>query len=96
MPFQLHMLRMRTETEAGIPTIVQSQETETESDNARQNNFNITEKPAHTSRSEKAPGSGFHPRDKSTKVGYGFCGPCWCNTNLILKDKFHTDHIKNL
>ena len=34
------------------------------------------------SRSEQAPGSGFHPRDKSTKIYCGFLGPRWCNTNI--------------
>ena len=34
------------------------------------------------SRSEQAPGSGFHPRDESTKIDCGFLGPQWCNTKI--------------
>ena len=30
-------------------------------------------------RSEEAPGSVFHPRDKNTKIDCGFLGPFWCN-----------------
>ena len=33
----------------------------------------------HISRYEKAPGSEFHPRDKSEKNDCGFLGPSWCN-----------------
>ena len=32
------------------------------------------------SRSEQGPGSGFHPRDVSTKNDWGFLGPYWCDT----------------
>ena len=31
------------------------------------------------SRSEQAPGSGFHPREESEKNYCGFLGPYWCN-----------------
>ena len=31
---------------------------------------------------EQAPGSGFHPRDESTKISCGFFGACWCNTKI--------------
>ena len=31
----------------------------------------------HTLRSEQAPGSEFHHRDKSDKIDCGFLGPSW-------------------
>ena len=34
------------------------------------------------SRSEQAPGSGFHPHDKSYKIDCGFLGPSWCNKKV--------------
>ena len=34
------------------------------------------------SRSELAPGSGFHPRDKSTKIYCVFWGPGWFNKKI--------------
>ena len=34
------------------------------------------------SRSEQAPGSGFHPRVKSDKICCGFLGPAWCNKKV--------------
>ena len=34
------------------------------------------------SRSEQVPGSGFHPRDTSTKNYCGFLGPCWCKKKI--------------
>ena len=34
------------------------------------------------SRSEQAPGSEFHPRDKSEKNYGGFLGPSWCNKKV--------------
>ena len=34
------------------------------------------------SRSELAPGSEFHPRDKSDKIDFGFLGPSWCNKKV--------------
>ena len=34
------------------------------------------------SRSEQAPGSVYHPREKSTKIDTVFLGPCWCNKKV--------------
>ena len=34
------------------------------------------------SRSEQAPGSGFHPRDESDKVDCEFLGPSWFNKKV--------------
>ena len=34
------------------------------------------------SRSEQAPGSEFHPWDKSEKVDCDFLGPSWCNKKV--------------
>ena len=34
------------------------------------------------SRSEQAPGSGFNPSDKSTKIDFCFLGPHWCNKKV--------------
>ena len=34
------------------------------------------------SRSEQAPGCGFHPRDKSDTINCGFLGPPWCNKKV--------------
>ena len=39
------------------------------------------------SRSEQAPGSGFHPRDESDKIGCGCLGPSWCNKKVDPKRK---------
>ena len=36
------------------------------------------------SRSEQAPGSGFHPRDKSEKNYSGFLGPPYCDKKVDL------------
>ena len=36
----------------------------------------------YKSRSEQAPGSEFHPRDKSEKNDFGFLGPSWCNKKV--------------
>jgi hypothetical protein len=35
------------------------------------------------SRSEQAPGSEFHPRDKSENNDCGFLGPSWCCKKVI-------------
>ena len=37
-----------------------------------------------TSRSEQAPGSEFHPRDKSERIDCGFLGPSWYNKKVNL------------
>ena len=37
---------------------------------------------SYKSRSEQAPGSEFHPRDKSEKNDCGFLGPSWCNKKV--------------
>ena len=34
------------------------------------------------SRSEQAPGSEFHTRDKSDQIECGFFGPSWCNKKV--------------
>ena len=48
-----------------------------------------------TSRSEQAPGSGFHPRDKSFKIDCGFWDLVGAIKTKILEDKYQTDHIKS-
>ena len=35
-----------------------------------------------TSRSEQAPGSVYHPRDKSGKIYCDFLRPFWCNIKI--------------
>ena len=39
--------------------------------------FVYLKKYSNGSKSEQAPGSEFHPRDKSEKVDYDFLGPFW-------------------
>ena len=34
------------------------------------------------SRSKQAPGSGFHPCDRSDKIYCGLLGPAWCNKKV--------------
>ena len=38
--------------------------------------------PVYISRSEQAPGSGFHPRGKSDKIDCELLGPSWCNKKV--------------
>ena len=45
------------------------------------------------SRSEKAPGSEFHPRDKSENNDFGFLGPSWCNKKLNPETYVHVVHM---
>ena len=40
--------------------------------------LSLAKSPGHISRSEQAPGSGFHPCDESDKIYYEFLGPSWC------------------
>ena len=42
----------------------------------------ITAEHCTRSRSEQAPGSEFHPRDKSDKIDCGFFRPFWSNKKL--------------
>ena len=49
----------------------------------------------YKSRSDQAPGSGFHPRDESINIYYSLLGHFLGNKKIyILKDKYRTDHIK--
>ena len=45
------------------------------------------------SRSEQAPGCGFHPQDESAKIYCVLLGPSWCKKRQILKDRFHAVHM---